>query len=141
MTTSVQGGCLCGAIRYEVQGNAVFEAQCFCRDCQRHTGTGHASVAAYPTGAVKVTGEPKSYSCEADNGATATRRFCATCGSTLFSNSSGNPALTLVHVGTFDDPSGFTPKVGVYEKRRSKWDHRDPQLACFPEMPGPRRAG
>ena len=69
------------------------------------------------------------------SGATVSRHFCATCGSTLFTSSTGNPAAMMVHAGTFDDPSAFAPKVGVYEERRQAWDHRDPQLACFPGMP------
>ena len=35
----LKGGCLCGDIRYEVTGPAIFVAQCCCRDCQKATGT------------------------------------------------------------------------------------------------------
>jgi hypothetical protein len=135
MTTAIQGGCLCGAIRYEIEGKPFFEAQCFWPRLPAPYRNGSRERRGLRDTRRRIQGEAKSYSCKADNGATATRRFCPTCGSTLFSNSSSNPTMTLVHVGTFDDPTGFAPKVGVYEKQRSTWDHRDPQLACFPEMP------
>ena len=38
------GGCLCGAIRYESDGDVMFALRCHCRDCQRQSGA--ASVAA-----------------------------------------------------------------------------------------------
>ena len=38
------GGCLCGAVRYRIAGSPEFVGQCFCRDCQKATGTGHTTV-------------------------------------------------------------------------------------------------
>ena len=30
----LQGGCLCGAIRYRLSGPTLFVSQCACKDCQ-----------------------------------------------------------------------------------------------------------
>ena len=38
------GGCLCGDIRYELKGPALFVGQCCCKDCQKATGTGHTTI-------------------------------------------------------------------------------------------------
>lgn len=40
----LEGGCLCGAIRYCINGKVRFVSQCCCRDCQRATGTGHTTI-------------------------------------------------------------------------------------------------
>ena len=37
--TARTGGCLCGAVRYESEGEPFFALQCHCRDCQRSSGT------------------------------------------------------------------------------------------------------
>jgi hypothetical protein len=41
MNTSYTGGCACGAIRYEINGEPVVMLDCQCRQCQRDSGTGH----------------------------------------------------------------------------------------------------
>jgi len=58
-----QDGCLCGGIRYRVQGLSLFETQCCCRDCQLATGTGHtyASAAPVPAGRRRVAGVRGSF--------------------------------------------------------------------------------
>ena len=40
----LEGGCLCGTIRYTLRGPALFVSQCCCKDCQKATGTGHTTI-------------------------------------------------------------------------------------------------
>ena len=35
---TITGGCHCGAIRYQVEGEAIVHALCHCTDCRRHSG-------------------------------------------------------------------------------------------------------
>jgi len=51
------GGCLCGAVRYEAQGKALWAVHCHCRDCQRASGTGHVPSMGMPKSLFKVTGK------------------------------------------------------------------------------------
>ena len=67
--TSYTGGCTCGAVRYEVTAEPVRSFQCQCRDCQRDTGAGHASVAVFPRAAMRVTGDVVENLRVADSGA------------------------------------------------------------------------
>ena len=81
MPTTYQGGCQCGAIRYEITAEPMMAGHCQCLDCQHETGGGHASFLAFPADAVKLTGTPRFYEVKADNGNTMRRGFCPTCGS------------------------------------------------------------
>ena len=57
----ITGGCLCGAIRYQAEGEALTHALCHCTDCRRHAGAPMVGWTMYPQGAVKVTGaRPRS---------------------------------------------------------------------------------
>ena len=58
----VTGGCHCGAIRYEAEGDALTHALCHCTDCRRHAGAPMVGWTMYRHNAVKVTkGSPKIY--------------------------------------------------------------------------------
>ncbi len=58
MTRSFTGGCACGAIRYDVSGEPVAMVDCQCRQCQRESGTGHASHLVFEGAVVGLGGEP-----------------------------------------------------------------------------------
>jgi hypothetical protein len=135
MTAHYTGGCACGAIRYEVSAEPMMAGHCQCRDCQRMTGTGHASIVAFPTAAVSITGTPRFHDAKADSGNVASRGFCANCGSFVLARSSGMPGMLTIAVGSLDDPGGFEPRVVVYTSSGHRWDQLDGALTRFPRMP------
>ena len=135
MPTSYRGGCLCGAIRYEIAAEPMFAGQCQCLDCQRETGGGHASFMAFPAAALKLSGSPWFHESKADSGNTVRRGFCPTCGSPLIGATSGLPEMRTISVGSLDDPSVFKPQFVCYTSRGHAWDLIDPAVPSFPKMP------
>jgi hypothetical protein len=134
------GGCLCGQVRYEIDGEPIFMGHCHCRDCQRATGTGHVSVIAMPRAAVKITGETRAYASNGDSGQPLTRNFCPNCGSLIFSQPQVMGDVANVTAGTLDDPSIFQPQAAIYTSRRPHWDHLQGALMEFETVP-PRPPG
>ncbi len=132
---TLTGGCLCGAVRYEVSGEPMVAGHCHCRDCQKASGAGHISAAFYPEGSFKIEGDLATYSSPADSGGTVTRSFCPTCGSRLFGQSTGMEGARAIMVGTLDDPSAFEPNFIVFARSRNGWDHMDGTLPAFEAMP------
>jgi hypothetical protein len=59
--TTYRGGCLCGAIRYEIVAEPMIAGQCQCLGCQHETGGGHTSFVVFPAEAVKLTGTLRFY--------------------------------------------------------------------------------
>ena len=116
-----KGGCLCGAVRYEMEGEPVFTGLCHCRDCQKATGSGHSAVMAVPQPAVKITGETKSFDVVGESKHTLTRNFCPVCGSLIFANTSGMQGIVLLSAGTLDDPSTYKPQVAIFTRSRPAW--------------------
>ena len=129
------GQCLCGAVRIAVNGTPVRMAQCHCKDCQRSTGTGHASNAIFNKADVTITGETKSHVVTADSGNAHTRHFCPACGTRIFGESSGRPGFVVVPVGIFDDMSWFAPQAVIYTKSRPAWDITTDAVPSFEAMP------
>jgi len=131
----IAGGCQCGAVRYEANADPIFAAHCQCNDCKKSTGAGHATAAAFPEAAVKLSGKTKSYASKADTGGTATREFCPECGGRVLFRSSNMPGMVLLMAGSMDDPSAITPTMAIYGKRHMAWDYFDPKLNIVEAMP------
>ena len=84
---AIEGGCLCGAVRYVARSDPITTRSCWCRVCQ-YLAAGNASVnVVFPKDAVTITGELKDYASTADSGNRMHRRFCPTCGTQMFSES------------------------------------------------------
>ena len=113
------GGCLCGAIRYEVRGDPVRAANCHCDDCRRATGASFATnVFVREDDLVILKGTPKRFQHKADSGNTMTKEFCPDCGSQLFGSGSGSTGVKHVKVGTIDDASGIRPVMDVFVSKK-----------------------
>jgi hypothetical protein len=141
----MQGGCLCGAVRYEIAGTALMVGNCFCVDCRKASGTSHATHAIFPQDAVSVAGATRGYASPADSGNVVTRHFCPECGCAIHSTNSGMPGTLAVRVSSLDDPDAVTPLMTVYASRAPGWaqiDRTRPVFAVMPEggpqsvMPG-----
>lgn len=124
----LSGGCACGAVRYSIEAEPTFSFHCQCRQCQRSTGTGHASLFIVPKATVSVNGDLTFYAQSADDGATVNRGFCPRCGSPILGNTSGHPEVVLVTAASLDDPSQFKPQKLVFSDTGQPWDYIDPAL-------------
>jgi len=106
----ITGGCLCGAIRYEISMPAISTGYCHCRICQRFTGSTMSIWTAFPESAVQfLTGEPRYFA----SSPIARRGFCPECGASLtYQLLRPRPAAYLVfHTTSLDAPQDFSPNV------------------------------
>lgn len=135
MTKTMKGGCLCGAVAYEAQGEPMIVGHCHCVDCRKTSGTGHGTHVAMSEDAVSIIGEPERYDRPADSGAIVQRYFCPICGSGVYSTNTATPGMVFLRASSLDDPDQVTPQMIVYKSRAPKWDVMDPALPAFAEMP------
>ena len=135
---AITGGCLCGAVRFEIGADAPLGVrQCWCRVCQ-YLGAGSGTVnAIFPREAVAVSGPLTDYESVADSGSTMHRRFCARCGTPLFSEAEPRPHEIIVRVGTFDDPNLAKPGGIIWTKSAPAWACFDPGLPQSEGQPAP----
>jgi hypothetical protein len=135
LTEPYTGGCACGAIRYRISDEPIFQFDCQCRDCQRMSGTGHGSYLAFPSKLnVTLEGKAQQWTMIADSGNVKMRGFCPTCGSPVHLTSAAMPDLFAVHAASLDDPSRYQPQAVTYHTRGYAWDFLDPALPKFAEM-------
>ncbi|WEK03253.1 MAG: GFA family protein [Candidatus Devosia phytovorans] len=105
-----QGGCLCGAVRYEVEGDPEISGLCHCTICRKLTGSVVSVTAHWRVEKFSMTGMLATYD---------KRQFCPSCGSRLFFMGSD---MVEVFLGSLDDaPNGIMPQLEVWSIRREQW--------------------
>lgn len=129
-----EGGCLCGAVRYRAEAEAIFSGACHCSDCQRGTGSAFSCVVAVPSAALSVTGALTRHTHKGDSGKGVTISFCPVCGSRLLSQVEMMAGATMIEAGTKDNARDFVPQVHVYRDSAQHWFAFD-GLVSFPKMP------
>ena len=129
----ITGGCHCGAVRYQAEGQALTHALCHCMDCRRHAGAPMVGWTMYPKDAVKVTkGMPKVYSSSANG----RRHFCPDCGTGLFyENAEILPGIIDIQSATYDDAAAVPPQAHIQIAERIGWMERAHELPAFDRYP------
>jgi hypothetical protein len=118
----ITGGCLCGAIRYACDAEPLGAYLCHCTDCQRSSAGPFSACIAMPADALRVTaGEPAIYERPGGSGRIVARRFCANCGTQLFSQSEQTPQMCVVRSGTLDDRTATAPGLHIWTQSALAW--------------------
>lgn len=131
----IEGGCLCGSVRFRIEGEPMMSGRCCCQACQKLSGAGNTENIAFAQNDIAVSGQIADYNWTADSGGTVTTSFCPNCGSPLFGKSTTMPGMTMVRAGGLDDPGIYAPQMMVYAKRRHAWVLHDERLPAFETMP------
>lgn len=113
-----EGGCLCGAIRYQVEGAVSESGYCHCRTCQRQSGAPVVAWFAVPAPQFSfLAGTPKKFRAST----LASREFCGDCG-TYFLFREDDPAATLgINTATLDNPNLVPPGFHIWHESRIQW--------------------
>lgn len=116
----MEGGCMCGAVRYRTSGLPFSVAHCHCHSCRKHTGAPVVTLAGYRIDQVEFTGEERSLY-ESSPG--ATRGYCRKCGTPLTWEGDGGDLGFIVelHLSTFDDPAALKPTAHAFYLERLPW--------------------
>jgi hypothetical protein len=113
--------CGCGGLTAAVSGEPVTVYGCSCVACQRKSGSAFTYAAMFPSAAVAIAGERKTWRYNGDSGRWIENIFCPTCGIAVGFHSEGMPGLTGISVGCFADPD-FAPPLRLYwASRRHRW--------------------
>ncbi|KAF2193709.1 hypothetical protein K469DRAFT_712491 [Zopfia rhizophila CBS 207.26] len=120
-----EGGCICGNVRYNIEGEPVMKALCHCLDCRKISGSTYSTNAIYQKDNFKLLkGSPKTHVKTADGGNPITSYFCGDCGSTMWRDGDSFPGMNVIKVGTIDDTDAISkakPGVELYVSRRVDW--------------------
>jgi len=129
---TIEGGCLCGKVRYQVRGGLTQAGSCYCSMCRRSHGAAFGTYAAVPDGGFHwLAGEDdvSVYNSSPSGG----RAFCRHCGSTLGAVENG--ALRWITLGTVDGDPGIRPQANIFVGSKAPWYEITDNLPQFDEYP------
>jgi hypothetical protein len=106
----VEGGCACGAVRYQLTAAPVALFACHCADCQTMTGSAYSLAMPIAPDTLRITqGALTSWIRIGSSGRAIPQHFCGDCGTRIFTSPpTPVPSLTL-RPGTLDDTSWLRP--------------------------------
>jgi len=133
---SINGGCLCGQVRYSAETEPRFVGLCHCRDCQRFSGSAFAVVIALPKSALSVQGPLKSFTKAGDSGKPIHRLFCSECGASVMDEAEALPGMVMITGGTLDDQSWVKPTTQIYCASAQPWVQVGGEMKKFDRLPG-----
>lgn len=130
----VTGGCMCGAVRYEITGDVKRAMNCHCDDCRKNTGAAFATNVFFDCEDVRITaGETAKFTHLSDAGNRKTKEFCPTCGSQLFSSTEGRQVMS-VKVGSLEDAGFVKPEGNVYCSRALSYVELSEDIPSYEKM-------
>jgi hypothetical protein len=126
---TIEGGCLCSAIRFRICGEPVFSSICHCATCRRANGASTVAWLTFDRGQVEIlSGNPRIY--RSSQG--VARQFCGTCGSQISYENVSSPTTIDITTASLDNPNLFPPTLEVWLEHRVSWQTSNQALAQYP---------
>jgi len=125
-TDVLSGGCLCGEVRFEAQGDPNSVSTCHCRTCQRASGADSVAWAGFPVHKITWMGQ-EAATYQSSTG--VTRSYCPKCGSSL-SYQNEVRSIDLV-VACLDNPELLSPEKEIWLDHRLSWNPRSSNIPGY----------
>jgi len=120
---TIEGGCLCGAVRYRSDAEPLMQVVCHCETYRKNSGSAFSMNVAVPQDTLRIeSGSPRRY--EDHSGASGKafyRFFCGDCGSHVYSHGAAYGAIVFVKAGTLDDSNWLAPNLHIWCAEKLPW--------------------
>jgi hypothetical protein len=132
MTRTIEGGCLCGGVRYRIRGEPLISATCQCRSCRKASAAAIVPWIHLNSEDFAFTmGQPVGF----ESSPSVTRTFCGRCGTPLTYWKTSYGQTIDVTTCSLDDPEAFSPVAHVWTSHRLRWVKLADGLPCLEEGP------
>ena len=124
----IEGGCLCGALRYSSSADPTESGYCHCRMCQKLSGAPVIAWTGFPAESFAYTeGQPAIYRSSPN----AQREYCQSCGSQILFRDSTEPESVWVNSCTADQPENLLPEYHIFCDSRMPWFETTDELPRY----------
>jgi hypothetical protein len=131
----LRGGCMCGAVTYEVTDRFLYAMNCHCSKCRRTTGSAFKPIAGVAVEDFAVTAGSETLFRHGDPEGIHDMH-CSTCGSLIYSWIAENGSVKVhVPMGTLIDPPSMKPSMHIFVGSKAPWYEILDDLPEFKEFP------
>jgi hypothetical protein len=117
----VTGGCLCGSVRFELNGPIRNIVHCHCSQCRKAQGSAFATNGVVNAADFSLlSGQDCLAGYESSPG--QTKYFCKVCGSPIMSRTAARPGLVRVRLGTIDSDIAERPMAHIFASSKANWE-------------------
>lgn len=122
MAEVLAGGCLCGAVRYQVEQTMRFQSYaCHCTDCQRRSGSAFGIQQSVLAADLKIEGELLRGEHLQPSGAVAGIFACKKCLTRIYTDNDARPGIVNLRAGTLDSSHHMTPAAHLWVRSKQPW--------------------
>jgi len=134
-TAEFRGSCICGAISYEIRGEARAFYHCHCSRCRKSSGTGHASnIILKPESANWTSGQELLGTFRVPDAQRFRTVFCTRCGSPM-PRVAPDLSLAVIPAGSLDSELPIGPTARIMWGSRATWSCPAGELPAWSEYP------
>jgi hypothetical protein len=135
---SLEGGCRCGAVTYQLSLDALPQTYaCHCLDCQTWSGSAFGLHALLPENIIELSGPVATYAHRNAQGVTFEERLCPICHTRIYNSNDAASGLLFLRAGTLQESHVLEPMMHIWTKRKQPWIAVPNHIACFEESPTP----
>jgi len=116
-----QGGCLCGAVRFEIHGEISHIVYCHCSQCRKAQGSAFAANGFVQADAFSITQGEEALTGYASSPG-QTKYFCRICGSPILSRSEATADRVRVRLGTIETDIQERPEAHIFVTSKADWE-------------------
>ncbi|MBY4678965.1 GFA family protein [Marinobacterium sp. CAU 1594] len=134
MGRKLNGSCLCGSVKFEIEGSFDSFFLCHCKHCQKDTGSLHAANLFSESAALTwLQGKEVVKTYQLPN-TQHSKSFCRTCGSAVptYADSLG---LVVVPAGSLDSPVDLIPDAKIFVGSKASWATELSDIPSFAKLP------
>ncbi len=133
--TTLQGGCLCGKVRFKAQKPPVRTFACHCTFCQRVTGSAFYAESIFEVDSVEFnTGELRKYEHVSDTSQKkVVVEFCPNCGTTIGLTFERWPSMRAISRGCYDNPNAVDISSHIWTRSAQTGVVLPALVDCFAE--------
>lgn len=135
MSKELGGSCLCGEIRFVVEGPIEMFRLCYCSRCRKATGSAHLSAMFAPPESVRwLSGRDLITTFDLPTARYFATSFCSRCGSPV-PRTSRRDGRIVIPAGALDDEPDVRPQQRIYCADRAEWSKQVEAVPGFERVP------
>jgi hypothetical protein len=127
-----KGSCLCGNVRYEIDGELGEFGCCHCRSCRKASGSAYAANAPVERVRFRLRNGGDTLR-EYESSPGKLRAFCSACGSPIYAYLTASSDVLRIRLGSLDTPFDSEPRAHTWMSDKAAWDRVAGDLPQFPE--------